>query len=165
MRRDAQLKAHIVDAVNLPSGDAHKVILEQGGHQAETDNAAVGKDPIWNEAIIFKITEPKKPFTVIIRNQDEEEVLRASLSLENYKNYSEMNKDVWVQDEKSDAAIRLRLLYSWSDVQKFEQLLVEWDREIQQDKEFIEAKQYQLEIFDEPFGLLSQQLANGGMNT
>jgi len=80
----------------LPPKDAHRVILEQGGHQAETDNAAVGKDPIWNEAIIFKISEPNKPFTVTIVNSSDEVVLCDSLMLDNFKNYNEMNKDVWV---------------------------------------------------------------------
>ena len=68
IRKDAQLKVHIVDALNLPEGVNTTVIVEQGGTQAETDNAASGSSPIWNEAIIFKISNPHEPLILTIRS-------------------------------------------------------------------------------------------------
>jgi hypothetical protein len=68
IRKDAQLKVHIVDALNLPKGENTTVVVEQGGTQAETDNAVSGENPIWNEAIIFKISNPHEPLILTIRS-------------------------------------------------------------------------------------------------
>jgi len=68
IRKDTQLKVHIVDANNLPASDAHMVVLQQDGKEAETNNSAVGPDPIWNEAILFKITDPKEKLKVTVKN-------------------------------------------------------------------------------------------------
>ena len=44
------------------------VVLQQDGKEAETNNSAVGPDPIWNEAILFKITDPKEKLKVTVKN-------------------------------------------------------------------------------------------------
>jgi len=62
IRKDAQLKVHVVDAQNLGNVEYGHVNMSQGDTQSETENAP--NDAmicIWNEAIIFKITDEHQP--------------------------------------------------------------------------------------------------------
>jgi hypothetical protein len=56
----------MVDANNLPANDQYVVVMEQGGKKTVTNNAAFGADPIWNEASLFKIEDPKQNLKVTI---------------------------------------------------------------------------------------------------
>ena len=64
IRKDAILKVHVVDAVNLEVGDSDTTTVRclQGGTMAETQPAQ-GSGPIYNEAILFDITK-ETPLTV-----------------------------------------------------------------------------------------------------
>ena len=53
IRSDSKLKVHIVDAQNLEDGE-HTVKVYQHNSYAET-NPRLGRQPIWNEAIVFDI--------------------------------------------------------------------------------------------------------------
>lgn len=61
IRKDAQLKVHVVDAQNLIRPDVYYVKMSQGDNQAETDRKGQTdeptREPIWNEAIIFRIQD------------------------------------------------------------------------------------------------------------
>ena len=56
IRDDSKLKVHIVDAVNLDENTSSLVKVYQDHSMSET-KVRVGSGPIWNEAIIFDITD------------------------------------------------------------------------------------------------------------
>ena len=56
IRSDSKLKIHIVDAQNLQDGQ-HQVKVYQHNSFAES-SFRVGPAPIWNEAIVFDISDP-----------------------------------------------------------------------------------------------------------
>ena len=57
IRSDSKLKVHIVDAVNLPDNSMTFVRVLQN-NCVSTTNLREGAGPIWNEAIVFDITDP-----------------------------------------------------------------------------------------------------------
>ena len=56
IRDDAKLKVHVVDAVNLEENTSSLIKVYQDHSMSET-KVRLGAGPIWNEAIIFDITD------------------------------------------------------------------------------------------------------------
>ena len=83
IRSDSKLKVHIVDAQNLEDGE-HTVKVYQHNSYAET-NPRLGRQPIWNEAIVFDIQDPYQPVIIQLVNARQEQVLELSLDLNDAK--------------------------------------------------------------------------------
>ena len=79
---------HIVDAQNLKSS-THTVKLFQDESSAET-NPRDGDSPIWNEAIMFDIIDPRPELVIKVVDYYQNEVLTHELSLNDdiIRNYS-----------------------------------------------------------------------------
>lgn len=66
IRDDSKLKVHIVDARNLRD-QSHMVNVSQDNSYAGT-NWREGAAPIWNEAIVFDISDPNRPVIIELVN-------------------------------------------------------------------------------------------------
>ena len=72
-----------VDRENLEDGE-HTVKVYQHNSYAET-NPRLGRQPIWNEAIVFDIQDPYQPVIIQLVNARQEQVLELSLDLNDAK--------------------------------------------------------------------------------
>ena len=168
IRSDSKLKVHIVDAQNLEDGQQHVVKLFQDQSFAET-NIRIGSSPIWNEAIVFDIKDPYQNVIIQLINSRQEVVLEQNLDLNDAKirDYSLQGEEIWLWaqvDEngygvESGEKLRVRVHFSYSDVQRFESLLHEWHDYISEDIEEYELIKEYLDNLTTPFGFM-KSLAN-----
>lgn len=107
----------------------------------------VGAGPIWNEAIIFDIADQLQPIVVQLVTSRNEVILENDISLmeEQIRDYRMQGQDIWCykshDDEKGGEGVedgpklRVRIHYSYSDVVRYDSLLVEWQDCIAEDLE------------------------------
>ena len=100
IRKDTKLKVHIVDAVNLGDDETldYQVKVFQDNSMSETKQRE-GPGPIWNEAILFDISDAEQPVVVqvVIANRNEEVVLQSEISLSEglVRDYTLQGSDIW----------------------------------------------------------------------
>ena len=144
---------HIVDALGLPNYASTMVRVSQDVARSETQTKD-SDGPIWNEAIIFDIRDESKPLTVSVLDNNKE-VIRNAIKLQDVKEYRDMGTDIWLQHEdgakESDPRVRIRLTYNYSDVQKYTSLLGEWNDYIGDDINEYEWICHYLTQLTEPF--------------
>ena len=163
IRNDTKLKVHVVDAVNLAEDRRWQVLVYQDKSMSDS-TWRQGSGPIWNEAFLFDIKNPYNPVQIILRDESEGEVINQSLDLNqnNYRDYRIQGQDIWCYanyNERNEPVeegpkLRLRIHYSYSDVQKFTTMLVDWTDQIRQDREELLNIQNYLENLCEPFEFL-----------
>ena len=98
----------------------------------------VGGGPIWNEAIIFDIADQLQPIVVQLVTSRNEVILENDISLmeEQIRDYRMQGQDIWCyksyDDDKGGEGVedgpklRVRIHYSYSDVVRYDSLLMEW---------------------------------------
>ena len=98
----------------------------------------VGGGPIWNEAIIFDIADQLQPIVVQLVTSRNEIILENDISLmeEQIRDYRMQGQDIWCyknyDDDKGGEGVedgpklRVRIHYSYSDVVRYDSLLMEW---------------------------------------
>ena len=133
IRSDTKLKVHVVDAINLPENGQSRVRVQQANAQ-ETTEARVGDGPIWNEAIIFNISDPSQRLIIQLEDINGNVFIRDDIDLNDHRDYKKMGNDVRIkvrEDDDESPELRIRLHYSYSDIERYRTMLEEWHIEIE----------------------------------
>ena len=162
IRDDSKLKVHIVDAVNLDENTSSQVKVYQDHSMSET-KVRVGSGPIWNEAIIFDITDQFQPIVVQVVTTRGEVILENDISLmeDQIRDYRMQGQDIWCyrsydEDRGGDGVedgpkLRVRIHYSYSDVMRYDSLLLEWQEFITEDIVELQWIERYLDQLSDPF--------------
>lgn len=169
IRDDSKLKVHIVDAQNLRDDSQTIVMVKQDNSMSET-NVRMGNGPIWNEAIVFDIKDPYQPVVLQMISVDSQKTILEStidLNLHEVRDYRQQGNDIWCyamfdEDEngvESGPKMRIRVHYNYSDVQRYESLLDEWNNCILVDCEEKRTIDRYLENLSDPFNFFSMMVS------
>jgi hypothetical protein len=106
-------------------------------------------DPIWNQAIVFAVEDPSIPVNFQLKNARGGLIFQESINLKNdinpewesnYMLYDNMGKDILLPRDQGDSQydefaprLRVRLHFHFSNLERYDQALHDWDRYIEDD--------------------------------